>query len=107
MGQVAPDSMCAQARMGTTFPDAAPVRPVGVSPRTAQIEIDLSIYNHLPRLMTLKLVQQEAHLSKGTVNKAIQSGRLKSVKPTPRSRRVPVEYFAEWIAAMKAESEAS
>jgi excisionase family DNA binding protein len=54
--------------------------------------------------MTPKRVQQESSLSKGTINRAIQSGELKSVKPTPRARRIPVEAFAEWIARMKAQA---
>lgn len=106
MGQAAPQSTCVQAHTKTHFPDAALVRPVGVLSQIDQIEINLSAYSHLPRLMTPKLVQQESRLSKGTINKAIQSGRLRSIKPTPRSRRIPVEYFAEWIAAMKADAAA-
>lgn len=102
MGQARLDSTCARTHIETPFPDAAPVRPVGVSPQSDQIAIDLSAYAHLPRLLTPKRVQQESSLSKGTINRAIQSGELGSIKPTPRCRRIPVEDFARWIARMKA-----
>lgn len=121
-GQVGLDSTCARVLVDTPFPDAAPVRPVAESSRADQITvnpsedalpprpvavsppIDLSIYVHLPRLMTPKQVEEESNLSKPVINRAIQSGALKSIKPTKRARRIPVEWYAEWIAAMKAEA---
>ncbi len=104
MGQVGLDSTCAQTHVGTPLSDAAPKRPLRKSSTNHPIEIDLSAYAHLPRLMTPRRVEQESSLSKGTIRRAIQSGRLKSVKPTPRSRRIPVECFAAWIEWMKAEA---
>lgn len=97
MGQVGLDSTRTHADLEHPLSDAVDMRRVGVSS-----QIDLSAYSHLPRLLTPKQVERESGLSKGTINKAIQSGRLKSIKPTVRARRIPVEYFAEWVAAMKA-----
>lgn len=102
MGQVGLDSTCARRHNETPFPDAAQVRPVGVSP-----QIDLGKYAHLPALMRVRDVMAETKLSKGTIFSALRSGRLKSVQPTPRSRRIPVEWFAEWIEEMKAEATSS
>lgn len=98
-GQAGFDSTCARVLVETPFPDAAPVRPVAGSH-----PIDLTVYAHLPRLMTPKQVEEESNLSKPVINRAIQSGALKSIKPTKRARRIPVEWYAEWIAAMKAEA---
>ncbi|UBU11622.1 helix-turn-helix transcriptional regulator [Nonomuraea gerenzanensis] len=78
------------------------MRPVGESP-----QIDLSNYAHLPALMRVRDVMAETKLSKGTIFRELKSGRLKSVKPTPRARRIPVEYFAAWIELLKAEADES
>lgn len=99
MGRVGLDSTRVQTRTETPFPDAAYVGHVGVSP-----QIDLSKYAHLPALMKVSDVMRESSLSKGVIFRELKSGRLKSVTPTPRARRIPVEYFAQWVELLKAEA---
>ncbi|MGW4641829.1 hypothetical protein ACWEN6_25145 [Sphaerisporangium sp. NPDC004334] len=99
-GQVGLDSthVCAQVETPSStsgelrFPASAQISPISVR------------YAHLPALMKVSDVQRESGLSKTTVFAELKSGRLKSVLPTPKTRRIPREWFVEWLETLMADA---
>ncbi|WP_133061539.1 hypothetical protein [Streptosporangium minutum] len=44
----------------------------------------------------------ETGLSKATIQRKLDSGEIKSVRPSPGTRAVPSEWFVEWVEQIKA-----
>lgn len=88
------DSTHVCAPVGTPTVNVTSMSAVRVSSQNDHISRH---YGHLPALLTVKDVIRESGLSKTTVFSKIKSGEIKSILPTPKTRRVPLPWFVEWI----------
>ncbi|MGW0587478.1 hypothetical protein [Streptosporangium sp. NPDC002607] len=46
----------------------------------------------------------ETGLSTATITRMLDSGEIKSVRPTPGTRAVPLDWYIEWVQALMAEA---
>ncbi|MBG0828504.1 hypothetical protein HS041_12070 [Planomonospora sp. ID67723] len=56
----------------------------------------------LPALMRVVDLVAETGLSKSAIHRMLDSGEIKSVRPTGGTRAVPAEWFVEWLEGLKA-----
>lgn len=56
------------------------------------------------RLLDEKDFRSETGLGKTTFYSLIKSGELRSIKIGPKTRRVPREWFEEWLEALKTDA---
>lgn len=54
------------------------------------------------RLLDWKYISEDTGLKKTAVFALLKSGALRSIKIGPRTRRVPVEWYEEWLESLKA-----
>ncbi|KAB8196226.1 hypothetical protein FH608_005470 [Nonomuraea phyllanthi] len=54
------------------------------------------------RLLDWKFIAEDAGIGKTQVFALLKSGELRSVKIGPKTRRVPREWYEEWLESLKA-----
>jgi excisionase family DNA binding protein len=74
------------------------------TPEQANADAAAAYHANLPALLRPAHIMTETGLSKATVLRLINSGEIKSVRPTPGTYAVPREWFVEWIERLKAAS---
>lgn len=56
------------------------------------------------RLLDWKFISEDAGIGKTQVFALLKSGELRSIKIGPKTRRVPREWYEEWLESLKAKA---
>lgn len=91
-----------RARAHVTPPSFIRPRPPVTGESTQLVpDAQVHLWCHLPALLTIKDVIRESGMSKTVVFTKLKTGEIRSITPHGRSRRIPLDWFIEWIEEHK------